>query len=212
MMLCNQVEKNIDDYLDGYIGDDVAAQIALHVQNCSMCLRELEATQAIRNSLAEMPAIAPAEDFFERAVTHAARLGDAASTRQRVRFSGAIAAAFALILGTSVMFERLDSSTPAAFAELPEVVLARDTVTPIKLVFTSPSALVGARLSLQLPVGVELAGYNGRSDLSWSTDLEPGKNVLRLPLVGHMPASDQLVAKLEHPDGTKTFRLLVTVN
>ena len=97
MMLCNEVEKNIDDYLDGYIGNDAAAQIALHVQNCSMCLRELEATQAIRNSLAELPTAAPAEDFFDRAVTHAARLGDTANTRQRVRFSGAIAAAFALI-------------------------------------------------------------------------------------------------------------------
>ena len=211
MMLCNEVEKNIDDYLDGYIGNDAAAQIALHVQNCSMCLRELEATQAIRNSLAELPTAAPAEDFFDRAVTHAARLGDTANTR-RLRFSGAIAAVFALILAASVMFERLDQSTPAAFAGLPEVVLEVDTVTPVKLVFTSPSALAGARLSLQLPVGVELAGYNGHSDLSWSTDLEPGKNVLRLPLVGHMPASDQLVAKLEHPNGTKTFRLLVTVN
>ncbi len=212
MMLCNQVEQKIDDYLDGYIGNDVAAQIALHVQNCSMCLRELEATQAIRNSLAELPVVAPAEDFFDRAVTHAARIGDAATTRQRARFSGAIAAAFALILSASVVFERLDPSNPAAFAELPEVVLAVDTVTPVKLVFSSPAALTDARLTLQLPVGVELAGYNGRSDLSWSTDLEPGKNVLRLPLVGHMRASDQLVAKLEHPDGTKTFRLLVTVN
>lgn len=90
--------------------------------------------------------------------------------------------------------------------------LERDTVTPIKLVFSSPIALTDARLSLQLPVGVELAGYNGRSDLSWSTNLEPGKNILRLPLVGHMPVSAQLVAKLEHPNGTKTFRLQVTVN
>ncbi len=212
MMLCNQVEKNIDDYLDGYIGNDVAAQIALHVQNCSMCLRELEATQAIRSSLAELPVVAPAEEFFEHAVAHAARMGDTATTRQRVRFGGAIAAAFALILVASVMFEQPDQGSPAEFAELPEVVLERDTVTPIKLVFSSPIALTDARLSLQLPVGVELAGYNGRSDLSWSTNLEPGKNILRLPLVGHMPVSAQLVAKLEHPNGTKTFRLQVTVN
>ena len=211
-MLCNQVETTFDDYLDGNVDDRTASRIALHVQSCSSCLHELEDHQAIRNMLAELPMAPPNEDFFDQAVTKAARMSDSSNTGRRLRFGGALAAAFALILSASVLLDNLQPSTPPASTELPHVVLAANTVTPVKLVFSSQSALQGARLSLQLPVGVELAGYNGRSDLSWSTDLEVGKNILRLPLVGHMPASDQLVAKLEHPSGTKTFRLHLTVN
>ena len=89
--------------------------------------------------------------------------------------------------------------------------MAANTVTPIKLMFESVEALEDARLSLELPVGVELVGYDDRLNLSWTTDLEPGKNVLQLPLVGRMPGSNQLIAKLEHPKGTKTFQLQLTV-
>lgn len=211
-MLCNQFEKTIDDYLDGQVDDHAASQIALHLQACPSCLRELEERQTIRKLLAELPVTAPREDFFEEAVTQAARIGDSVNTRRRLRYSGALAAVFAFVLAASVMFDRLDGNGPDSFSELPHVVLEANTVTPVKLVFSSQSALQDAQLSIQLPVGVELAGYNGRSDLSWTTDLEPGKNILRLPLVGRMSVSDQLVAKLEHPSGTKTFRLQITVN
>lgn len=211
-MLCNQFEKTIDDYLDGHIDDGAATQIALHMQACPSCLHELEERQAIRKLLAELPVTAPREDFFEEAVTRAARIGDSANSHRRWRYGGALAAAFAFVFAASVVFERLAGSSPDSFSELPQVVLDANTVTPVKLVFSSQSALRGARLTIQLPVGVELAGYNGRTDLSWTTDLEPGKNILRLPLVGRMSVSDQLVAKLEHPSGTKTFRLQITVN
>ena len=65
---------------------------------------------------------------------------------------------------------------------LPVISLIVNEVTPVKLAFSSETALSDARLSLELPVGVELLGHDGQSDLSWTTDLEPGRNVLRLPL------------------------------
>ena len=38
-----------------------------------------------------------------------------------------------------------------------------------------------------------------------------GHNVLRLPLVGHDLMTETIIARLEHPSGTKTFQLKVTV-
>ena len=122
----------------------------------------------------------------------------------------AIAAAFAVVCATAFIAQQPFSGTPSS--EIPEVTLAIHEVTPVRLVFSAEDALQDARLSLQLPEGVELAGYGGRSELSWKTDLEPGRNVLRLPLVGHLAAVDEVVATLEHTQGTKTFRLKVKVN
>ncbi len=114
----------------------------------------------------------------------------------------------ALLIGTLLVSNPDQAPEPG----IPGIHLATDMVTPVKLAFSSETALADARLSLSLPIGVELVGYDGQSDLSWQTDLEEGTNVLRLPLVGRVAASDVLVATLEHPSGSKTFRLQVTVN
>ena len=123
--------------------------------------------------------------------------------------TGLAAALIGALLITSLL---TDPEPRAPETTLQGIHLATNTVTPVKLAFSSETALEDARLTLSLPVGVELMGYDGRTDLSWNTDLEAGTNVLRLPLVGRMAASDVLVARLEHPSGAKTFRLPVTVN
>ena len=122
----------------------------------------------------------------------------------------AVAAALvaAVLIGTVLTQPDL----PAPETSLQAIHLDTNTVTPVKLAFSSETALEDARLTLSLPVGVELMGYDGQTDLSWNTDLEEGTNVLRLPLIGRVAASDVLVARLEHPSGAKTFRLPVTVN
>jgi hypothetical protein len=168
----------------------------------------------------------PDPELFQRMVSAAAAANDAHGAesapetvprrrrtdaeRSNAPMLKALAAAFvaALLLGTLVLAPRQDGAPDTG---LPGISLTTDTVTPVKLAFSSERALEDARLSITLPVGVELAGYDGRSEISWYTDLEAGTNVLRLPLVGRMAADDLLIASLSHPTGTKTFRLQVTV-
>jgi hypothetical protein len=231
-MDCNEVEIQLDDYLDhscgsrGSIDDRTAAAIAMHVQGCPDCEAELERRYGLLNDLRSMPVPAPTADFFEKSVSAAvaadadpAALADSSAHNRRrddarrpysTVITGLAAAMLVAVLLGSVVFAPPTGSAPDS--GFPSISLATDTVTPIKLAFSSEKALADARLSLTLPVGVELMGYDGRSDFSWTTDLEAGTNVLRLPLVGRMAANDLLVARLEHSSGTKTFRLQVTVN
>ena len=210
-MRCNQTQSLLDDYLDHQTDDELAAEIALHVQGCESCQAELETRTSLRQLLEQLPVDQPAEGFFESLVDHAAAKADRREpVFRKVWVSTAIAAAFAAVFFTATLLGPDSSKVPAAANG--HVTLAANTVTPVKLMFSSASLLEDARLSIQLPVGVELAGHNGLSDLSWTTDLEPGKNILRLPLVGRIPISDELVAQLDHPSGTKTFRLQITVN
>ena len=226
-MKCSEIESQLDNYLNATrYGDDLdeprAADIALHIQGCAQCRVELEHRQVLRDDLRSLPVPTPSAGFFDHAVAQAAAKTADAGRHHRRRtdspvhrkltgtwMSLAASLFLALLVGTLYF---TDADTLAPDTGLPTITLATDTVTPVKLAFSTERALKGARLSLSLPVGVELMGYEGRSDLSWSTDLEQGTNVLRLPLVGRTAASDFLIARLEHPTGVKTFRLHVTVN
>ena len=229
-MNCNEVENKLDEYLDNLPGEGLddaeAATVALHVQSCPDCAEALSQREALRQDLTAMPVPTAAAGFLEQAVAKAAAsesdpAGRQAATHGRTargrtvrgRFSGALMAMAAALVAAVLVGTVLNPrDVPAPETNLPAIHLATDTVTPVKLAFSSETALEDARLTLSLPVGVELMGYDGQTDLSWNTDLEEGTNVLRLPLIGRLAASDVLVARLEHPSGAKTFRLPVTVN
>ena len=223
-MKCSEVENQLDDYLEpsapggSGLDDRAAADIALHIQGCPQCQTELERRQTLLDALRSLPVPQPGPGFFEQAVANAAQ----SANRNRRRtdspvrqpyataLTGLAAALLAAVLLAAVAIPDHEATAPES--GLPGIHLATGTVTPVKLAFSAEKALQDARLSVSLPVGVELVGYDGRSDISWTTDLEQGTNVLRLPLVGRTAASDILVARLDHPTGTKTFRLQVTVN
>jgi len=223
-MNCNEIENQLDDYLDhscltGRIDDQTAAVIAMHIQGCDQCQVELERRHTLLEDLRSLPVPEPTEGLFEQALSAAVSAGADADGVNRRRtdvrrpystvLTGLAAALLAAVMLGTVILNGTDSAPDPG---LPSISLTTDTVTPVKLAFSSESALEDARLSLSLPIGVELVGYDGQSDISWNTDLEEGTNVLRLPLVGRSAASDLLIARLEHASGTKTFRLQVTVN
>jgi hypothetical protein len=206
-----------DDYLDGEIPTEASWDLKRHVADCAACQSELEARRTIRQSLSELPVQGPSEGFFDRVFDGLDEQAAQETNRRRSDqptpwLKGrrlAIAAAFAVVCATAFVVQQPFPGAPST--EIPEVTIAMHEVTSVNLVFSADDALQDARLSLQLPEGVELAGYSGRSALSWKTNLEPGKNVLRLPLVGHLASADEVVATLEHAKGTKTFRLKVKV-
>jgi len=225
-MHCNQAHEQLDEFLDGHLDDADTLAVSAHLDDCVHCAAEHASREKIQNLLKALPIDKPEASFLNRAIDKAVADSEAApaspETKRNRRatdtsrhwlgsgFGNAMAAAFALVFFTAV-FLMTGESSPSPSNGYPEVVLATDTVTPVKLMFESAEPLQDARLSLQLPVGIELLGYQDRSNLSWTTDLESGKNVLQLPLVGRISGSNQLIAKLEHPKGTKTFQLRLTV-
>ncbi len=209
MMRCNQLPNILDDYLDGMSDPTTAKSVLEHVESCADCNDMIDRERSLRAALAELPIEGPFEDFFEQAIERAAtRRTDTQTRPWPLRFGGAVAAVFAVLFMAAVLIQQPFATSSSEF---PEVTLALDEVKSVALVFNSEDALRDARISLQLPKGIELLGYSGRTELSWTTDLEQGKNVLRLPLVGHDLIDETIIARLEHPSGTKTFQLKVTV-
>lgn len=214
-MHCNQADNLIDAYMDGELIGELKDALDHHAAGCADCRARIDRERGLRDALAALPVEGPGTDFFERALTAARQDQDQAQDASTVirrrwtaRFGGALAAGFVVWFAAGLLLKApVFTPEPA----LPDVAISMGQPTPVNLVFTSAGDLEGARVSLQLPAGVELAGYDGRRQLTWTTDLKDGNNVLTLPLVAHDAPDGALVARLEHGDETKTFRLKVRI-
>ncbi len=208
-MLCSELANKIDDFLDGNLAAEEAAQLQAHAEQCAVCGPLLAERTALARELAELPVDAPAPDFFDRALATAAAAQSPAPRSWFSQTSRGVAAIAATLLVAVVL---LQAPVFMPSSEIPEVTITLHEVTPVNLRFASEVDLQDARLSLQLPEGVAVAGYNDRKTLSWRTDLKAGNNLLELPLLGYVASTDRLTAQLDHPNGRKTFALQITVN
>ena len=66
-------------------------------------------------------------------------------------------------------------------------------------------------LTVTLPDGVELDGFPGQREIAWQTSLNEGKNLLPLKLIAVSPMGGEVLARLEHGDRDRTFRLRIDV-
>ena len=150
--------------------------------------------------------------FYDRAVVRAVHKG---SRRQRNRwmlagFGSAIAAGLAIWVITAMLMTT--PQLPDAEPTIPGVTIAMEQEHTVRLVFASAEALDSAKLTVSLPDGIELAGFPGQREIPWETSLQEGKNLLPLTIIALTPAGGELLARLEHKDRNRTFRLRVDVS
>lgn len=150
--------------------------------------------------------------FYDQALVQAAHQG---TKRQRNRwmmtgFGSAIAAGLAIWVITAMLWTapQLPDVDPA----IPGVTVMLEEERTVRLMFASTTALENATLTVSLPDGIELAGFPGQREITWETSLEEGRNVLPLTLIALTPAGGELLARLEHKDRSRTFRLQVDVS
>lgn len=158
--------------------------------------------------LKDYPMQEASADFYDKALLSAA---STSARRQRNRwlmtgFGGAIAAGIVAWLIGGVMLTAPDAVSP----EIPGVAIALEDTHQVDFVFASAKPLDNATLTIELPDGVELQGFPGQREVSWETSLDAGKNHLPLTLIATRAVDDEVVvARLEHNNRSKTFRLRV---
>ena len=162
--------------------------------------------------LRDYPAPEASAAFYDQAVARATHEG---SRRLRNRwlmtgFGSAVAAGLAIwfiggfFLSTPLM--------PAANPDIPGVTMTLEEPRTVNLVFASASALDSALLTVTLPDGIELAGFPDQREIAWRTSLNKGRNFLPLELVAVSARGGEVLARLEHNDRDRTFRLRVDVS
>lgn len=155
----------------------------------------------------------PAADagFYDQALVRATHEG---SRRQRNKwlltgFGAAIAATIAVWMIGGMLLT--SPQLPDAESVIPGVTVALEEPRTVNLVFASATALDSATLTVTLPDGIELNGFPGQREITWETSLNEGRNLLPLTLIALTPTGGELLARLEHKDRDRTFRLRVDV-
>ena len=168
--------------------------------------------QELLDLLKDYPVPEAEAGFYDRALVRAVHKG---SRRQRNRwmlagFGSAIAAGLAIWAVTAMLMTT--PQLPDAEPTIPGVTIAMEQEHTVRLVFASAEALDSATLTVSLPEGIELAGFPGQREITWETSLQEGRNLLPLTLIALTPAGGELLARLEHKDRDRTFRLRVDVS
>ncbi len=168
--------------------------------------------QEIQALLKDYPMPEATTAFFDQALARATHEG---TRRQRKRwvmtgFGSAVAAGLALWLIGG--FFLTTPVAPITEPGIPGITMTLEEPRTINLVFASATALDSAMLTVTLPDGIELAGFPGQREVAWQTSLNEGKNLLPLKLVAVSPLGGEVLARLEHNDRGRTFRLRIDVS
>ena len=212
MMTCKDLNANLDDYVDNRLDSGPRAALEVHVADCESCRQRVDEArrlQAMLKEYGESDVSVPETAFFDQALARAARKG---TRQERNRywmkgFGSAIAASLALFAVT-LMFLRAPDPIDAG---VPGVTMALEQPQTVNLVFASATDLVDATLTIVLPDGVDIAGFEGQREITWMTSLKAGRNVVPLQLIATSSHGGELLATLRHEDDDRTFRLQVTV-
>ena len=165
--------------------------------------------QEIQALLKDYPMPEATTAFYDQALVRATHEG---TRRQRNRwlmtgFGGALAAGLALWLIGG--FFLTTPNLPATDPNIPGITMTLEEPRTVNFMFASKTALDSATLTVILPEGIELAGFPGQREIAWETSLKEGKNYLPLELIAVSPVSGDVLARLEHDNRDRTFRLRV---
>jgi predicted anti-sigma-YlaC factor YlaD len=211
-MTCKTVNEQLDDFIDDSLNAADKAAFDAHVTNCAECQKTVgnaRKLQVLLQAHGETDVPNATAEFFDQTLIRAARSGTRIQhQRSWLRgFGSAIAAGLAVWIIGGLFFstpEVLDSSVPV-------VTVALEEPHTVNLVFSSASDLINATLTVILPDGVELSGFEGQREISWETSLTAGRNVLPLKLIATSPQGGELFATLQHDNENRTFRLQVNI-
>lgn len=168
--------------------------------------------EALDALLKEYPAPEPRDGFFDQALARATHEG---SRRQRNRWlmtgAGSVIAAGLVLWLIGGLFFTTQTPVPVE-PEIPGITMTLDEPRTVRLVFASGEALENASLTVVLPEGIELAGFPGQREITWRTSLDAGKNLLPLELIATSPLGGEVLARIEHNNRNRTFRLRIEVS
>ena len=218
-MRCDEAIEYLDEYLEDGLKDEARAALDAHLQGCPGCREVFAADQALVAELRNLPVPTPAEDFFERAITRAVRAHEHQQDHHRTqhrrmawRYAAGGALAASLVLGVILNVSPPTSGpTVAPMAAIPGLTIGLHEVQKVRLSVGSHQTLQHAVFTVELPEGVELAGFPNQRTVRWEGSLHEGKNLLELPLVAQDRAGGVLVARIDHAKKEKVFRLQLNV-
>jgi anti-sigma factor RsiW len=199
----------LDPYLDGELDTALSRQVDAHSVECETCSSLRTRKEALRQTLRSLP-VAPPEDGFIDSVVEETIIN---THRNETRFRATAGIGGAIAAGlVAWLVLVLPADLPGeAEATIETVTIALNVEKTFRLTFDSKHELQAAAISVQLPDGVEVVGYEGLDSVRWTTTVKAGTNILELPIVVRSGDGGAIHARLEHEGKEKTFAFAVKV-
>ncbi len=209
-MNCNKCIENLDQFLDGELEGLSLREFQSHTTECGDCGAALKKNKKLRQALKAMPLLPPEQGFYDRALEQTVKT----TQRNEVLYwasagiGGAIAAS---VIAWLVLALPPDYQENIEQQQLAGVSISLNVEKTVRVSFESNRELKDATLILQLPPGVEISGFENRSEIKWATNVHRGTNILALPIVVRSGLGGTIIARVEHAGKAKSFQFAVKV-
>lgn len=208
-MNCDQFRQSLDPYLDGELDAALSREVDSHSVECVACSSLRIRKEALRRTLRSIPVTPPEDGFIDSVLEETIINTHRNETRFRTTagIGGAIAAG---LIAWLVLVLPADLPTQPEDA-IETVSITMNVEKTFRLTFDSKNELQAAAISVELPDGVEIVGYEGQDLVQWTTTVKAGTNILKLPIVVRSGNGGEIHARLEHEGKQKTFAFAVKV-
>jgi hypothetical protein len=204
-MNCTDVIHHLDEHLDATLAPENERAVAAHLEECPDCAARVAEERELRRALRDLPVPPPGQDLLAGARKRARRQRQ----HRQLTALGSLGIAAGLLLAVVFGPFQVFGDGPE-MARTTQVALTPGQTERVKLVFNSPRAMEQVTLHLELPEGVELAGYPNQRRLEWQTRLEAGRNLLELPVVLTGSTGGPLRAGIRYDNQQRSFQLDLT--
>ena len=168
-----------------------------HWHTCAACAEHDRQMRRLTEALAGLPL---------QGATGRGAIGQGDVLRGRAPRWSALAATLVLGIAVGLLWAHRDD--PAATIEATPVTLDSSGEQQISIAVDSSRSYDQVEFLVELPQGVELAGFPGQRSVRWEGQLAEGRSRLRLPLrLTAGTAGGELVARIRYPNGER--RLIV---
>lgn len=205
-MNCAAVSELLAAAGDASLGPLERRRLDAHLATCPDCRAAALALDGLRQLRSQAP-VEPPAGLFERIMGRSQQPAGQSAPRSRFWLGAGVGAAVA----ASVMVALLTTGVLSGVSPPPagETALRVSLGEPrdVNIAIDMDHDLEAAEITVVLSGGIELDGYAGRRELSWTTDLKAGTNRLTLPIVAVGEGGGRLMVRVGHGDKERRFTL-----
>jgi hypothetical protein len=204
-MRCEDIESLLNEHADAASTLQRQA-VDAHLATCEDCSSAWLAARVLRKHRA-VPTPVPSPNLIAKlAAMRQPKVVTRRTSSWVAAIGGALAAGVALVAFNYYGAARVDSART-----VPSLTMSLHETRDVNVTIDSPEAFMGVDVRVVLAGGIELAGYRGRSELKWKTDLEAGVNRLTLPIVASDSSGGRLLVAVGYGDQQRAFVVQIDV-